>query len=78
MNERRPAFPAKTGEHDDDLTAVQRAKLEAGGSASTNSYPAPAGTTGVVSLRTWECPKHKIVVVQGDPCPECGKKQLLD
>ena len=37
-----------------------------------------ASTMGTYTVRTWECPACKIRVIQGDPCPECDRRQLLD
>jgi len=35
-------------------------------------------TTGVYQARTWECPTHKQVLLEGNACPDCGRQQLLD
>ena len=30
-----------------------------------------AGTGGVVTLTAWECKQHGLLILTGDPCPEC-------
>ena len=75
-----PTFPAPSGNYDDDLTDEQSLKLSAGGGARYVHIDLAKGasTTGVMVLPTWTCPTHKLVIAQGDPCPKCGKKLLLD
>lgn len=76
-----PPFPAPVGEFDDNLNDEQRMKLEVGGSGESVQHrylgrAVVASTAGTVKIRTWEC--HDYIIPQGDPCPECGKKHLLD
>ncbi len=72
------AFPKKVEGHDDELPDEQRKKLEKGPRHTHVDRSLGGDRTGVMVLRAWECPVHSVTVVQGEPCPECGKKLLLD
>lgn len=75
-----PSFPAPTGDHNDDLMPHEKKRLDAAsaGSVAQKLRTKAASAAGVITLPTWACPTHKIIIVQGDPCPKCGKQLLLD
>ncbi len=77
MSADKPKFPAPTGDYDDDLTDEQIIRKLSGAEGTRHFHIDLAKTAGAITLRTWECPTHKITVIQGDPCPKCGKKLLL-